>query len=239
MRFPRLILAVAIIAGGLCGTTLAQDAKTEGDAKSRYWIFLVTGKSAAGVPKEEIADKQKAHIDNFKRLAELKKLFAAGPMADPAKTKRGIVLIEAESLDKIPALFEPDPYVTEGFMKIDANKITKMVGETKINLVEQGMDELRIAVWDRATDSAGKVDAEMKAVRQAHEDHWTKWRAAKKVSLRCSFSEDSPHFGIIIFPKSDDTEIKKLLDSDPMVSAKLLNYSLMPQYLMKGALSVE
>ena len=114
MRFPRLILAAAIIACGLCLTTSAQEAKSEGDSKSRYWIFLVTGKSAAGVPKEEIAAKQKAHIDNFKRLAEQKVLFAAGPMADPAKTKRGIVLIEAESLEAAKAEYARDPYNAAG-----------------------------------------------------------------------------------------------------------------------------
>ena len=239
MRLARLILASAIVAGVFGMTALAQDAKPEAGAKSRYWIFLVTGKSAAGVAKEEIAAKQKAHIDNFKRLAEQKVLFAAGPMADPEKTKRGIILMEAEDVKRIPDFFMVDPYVKEGFMKIDANKITKMVGETKINLTEQGMDELRIAIWDRATGSAGRVDAEMKAALQSHEDYWTKWRAAKKLALRCRFADDAPHFGIVIFPKSDDAEIKKLLDGDPMVATKMINYSLMPQYLMKGALSVE
>lgn len=242
MRQLGVFLAVLLIAGSALRNVGAQETKDDKPAagtKKLYWCFLVTGKSAAGVPKEELAAMQKAHIENFKRLAGQKELFAAGPLADPTKIKRGIVYVTAESEEKLPSLFEPDPYVTKGYMKIEASEIVKMDGSTKINLEEQALDELRIAVLDRAVGGAGSSEAEVKAAQQSHEDYWTKWRAAKKVALRCRFTEKSPHFSIIIFPKSDDAEIKKLLDGDPMVATKMINYALMPQYLMKGAVSVE
>lgn len=225
----------------LLGTYWAagQDEKTKAPAKKRFWIFLVTGKGSAGVPKEELQAMQKSHIDNFTRLAKLNQLFAAGPMADPQKHKRGIILVEAESEEKLTELFEPDPYVKQGYMKLEASEIVKMDGNTKVDFEEKAMEELRIAVLDRAVGEAGKSGDELKAAHQAHEDYWTKWRAAKKVALRCKFTDSSPHFSIIIFPKSDDAEIKKLLDGDPLVSTKMINYSLMPQYLMKGAVSVD
>jgi uncharacterized protein YciI len=238
MRFLTLFLTALIAGAGWSASAIGQES-TDAPAKKRFWIILVTGKSAVDVPKAELQAKQKAHIDNFTRLAKLGQLFAAGPMADPAKVKRGIILVEAESKDKLPELFEPDPYVKEGYMKIEASEIVRMDGKTKIDFEEEALDELRIAVLDRAAAGASKSDAELKAGEQAHEDYWTKWRAAKKVALRCRFTDSSPHFSIIIFPKSDDAEIKKLLDGDPLVATGSANYSLMPQYLMKGAVSVE
>lgn len=225
----------------LAGThwVAGQDEKSKAPAKKRFWIILVSGKGSAGVPKEELQAMQKAHIDNFTRLAKLGELFAAGPMADPQKIKRGIILVEAESVEKLPDLFEPDPYVKQGFMKLEASEIVKMDGTTKVDFEEKAMDELRIAVLDRAVGGAGKSGEELKAAHLAHEEYWTKWHAAKKVALRCKFTDNSPHFSIIIFPKSEDDEIKKLLDGDPLVTTKMINYSLMPQYLMKGAVSVE
>lgn len=233
------MLTVGLLLLAAASSAPGQDASAKPAAKKQFWIFLVTGKSSAGVSKEEIAAKQKAHIDNFKRLAEAKSLFLAGPMADPAKIKRGIVLVAAEDEKQLPDLFKPDPYVSEEFMKLDVSEIEKMDGKTVVDFAATEMETLRIAVLDRAVGGAGKSDAELKASTQAHEEYWTKWRAAKKVALRCKFTDKSPHFSILIFPESDDDEIKKLLDGDPMISTKLLNYSLMPQYLMKGAVTVE
>lgn len=244
MRGLKTLFLMVLLASAATPWAVGQDEKTQegkskSPAKKRFWIILVTGKSSADVPKEELQAMQKAHIDNFVRLAKLGELFAAGPMADPQKHKRGIILVEAESEKQLPDLFGPDPYVKQGYMKLEASEIVKMDGTTKIDFEEKAMDELRIAVLDRAVGGAGKSEAELKAANLAHEEYWTKWRAAKKVALRCKFADNSPHFSIILFPKSEDDEIKKLLDGDPMVATKMINYSLMPQYLMKGAVSVE
>jgi uncharacterized protein YciI len=238
MRNWGILCAALLLCGILATCAGGQEGKGEA-AKKQFWIFLVTGKSTAGVAKEEIAAKQKAHIDNFKRQAEAKSLFLAGPMADPAKVKRGIVLVAVEDEKQIPDLFNLDPYVKEEFMKLDASEITKMDGKTVVDFAATEMEELRIAVFDRAVGGAGKAGAELEAALSSHEAYWTKWRAAKKVALRCRFSDKSPHFGIVMFPNVGDDEIKKLLDGDPMVATKMINYSLMPQYLMKGAVSVE
>jgi uncharacterized protein YciI len=234
-----LILAALAMPSAFGQEKESQDEKSKAPANKRFWIILVTGKSAAGVAKEELQAMQKAHIDNFDRLARLGELFAAGPMADPQKHKRGIILVQAESEEKLPDLFAPDPYVKQGYMKLEASEIVKMDGTTKVDFEEKAMEELRIAVLDRAVGGADKSGAELKAADLAHEAYWSKWRAAKKVAIRCKFTESSPHFSILLFPKSDDAEIKKLLDGDPMVQTKMINYSLMPQYLMKGAVSVE
>lgn len=238
MRMGAMI-ATALLLGALLIPAATGQESTEAATKKQFWIFLVTGKSTEGVEKEAITAKQKAHIDNFTRLAKAKQLFLAGPLADPTKVKRGIVLVAAEDEKQIPDLFLPDPYVKEEFMKLDVSEITKMDGKTVVDLDATGLDELRIAVLDRAVGLAGREGPELEAALSAHEAYWGKWRAAKKVALRCRFTDQSPHFGIILFPKSDDAEIKALLDGDSMISTKMLNYSLMPQYLGKGAVSVE
>lgn len=232
-------LIAAVLTVGAAQNVLAQGDAPADKKKQLYWIFLTTGKSAAGVTLEELRAKQKAHIDNFNRLAKENVLFAAGPMADPTKVKRGIVLLEAESPDQFPTLFEPDPYVKEGFMKLDANAIVKMVGKTVVDAESEELEELRIAIWDRTESEKELAPAEKAELLEAHEAYWTKQRTDKKIALRCRFADDAPHFGIVIFPKSDDAEIKKLLDADPLVAKGRIQYALMPQYLMKGAVSVE
>ena len=77
-------------------TKKAAPVTTANDTKL-FWVFLTTGKSTKGVEKEEVEKMQAEHLANFKRLAEEEKLLLAGPLADPEKKLRGIVVLKAKN----------------------------------------------------------------------------------------------------------------------------------------------
>ncbi len=65
---------------------------------------------------------QAGHIDNFKRLFGQGQLLAAGPLAAPGQAKRGIVVVRADSLATLNGYFQPDVYVRDGYMTLNARR---------------------------------------------------------------------------------------------------------------------
>ena len=82
-------------------------------ADDLWFIFLEKGRPTPP-DKEAVMAMQRGHIENFKRLSVLGKLFSAGPLADPTAIKRGIVTVRAASRDELMGYFQPDDYVREG-----------------------------------------------------------------------------------------------------------------------------
>ncbi len=192
-----------------------------------YWVFLTTGKPTAGVPQEEIADMQAAHLQNFGRLAQAGKLLTAGPMKDPDATLRGIVVLQAKDLDELNAMFAQDPYVTQGYMNVESHHAELSVGKFTTKLNEQGLDELRIAVISSESQTGSLPEADITALREASDI---------QTAMVASFSGESARRGCIIFRSTDDEQIKTALDRLSSIQIGKLSYALMPQFLGKGAL---
>lgn len=90
-------------------------------ADDLWFIFLETGRPTPP-DKAAVAAMQTGHIDNFKRLFGLGQLLAAGPLADPGRAKRGIVVVRANSLATLNGYFQPDTYVRDGYMQVNARR---------------------------------------------------------------------------------------------------------------------
>jgi uncharacterized protein YciI len=84
-----------------------------------WFVFLETGKSGFAERSAQEA-MQRGHIANFQRLFGEKKLFAAGPLKDPSEFKRGIVIVKAPTQQTLAGYFQPDQYVREGYLKLNA-----------------------------------------------------------------------------------------------------------------------
>lgn len=110
MRMHRRHFVLAAAATGL--PAVAADAPL-------WFIFLERGKPTPD-DKDRVMAMQRGHIENFKRLFALGKLFSAGPLADPSGFKRGIVTVRAASREELMGYFEPDAYVREGYMTVNA-----------------------------------------------------------------------------------------------------------------------
>ncbi len=91
------------------------------EASTLWFVFLETGRPTPP-DKEAVATMQRGHIENFKRLFALGQLLSAGPLADPSQRKRGIVVVRAASLAELTGYFQPDAYVRDGYMQLNAQR---------------------------------------------------------------------------------------------------------------------
>ncbi len=228
------ILQAVILQALLCTNSIFAQAPSETakqDARTKYWVFLVTGKDAQGVPPTDLAQKQQAHLANFLRLAKAGDLFIAGPMSDPQKTLRGILVAAAKDPQTLSTYFDPDPYVKEGYMNLEANPIAELQGDLTVVLDPRGLEQWRIVVWDR-TDKQLPADS---PTLEAHRAYWNGLRDSGQLAVRARFGESSKRFGVAIIVDRIESQIKALCDDDPLVKEGFVTYQQMPQYLGKGA----
>lgn len=220
---------------------LAQTKATFADDAIRdYFVFLTTGKSTQGIAKEVIAEKQKAHLDNFGKQAKLGALTAAGPCADPAKTIRGIVVINADSIKDAESKFESDPYVTEGFMKVELQQYKPTAGKLQLVTEVISMEESVIVVFTRSNKwpSDKKNDASvMEDVAKFSKEQF----ASGKLGFGAQFTDvtnnSSARAAVMIFRGKDLAAVKAVLDEFSLVRDGVVSYQAFPQYMAKGAIA--
>lgn len=138
-------------AAGLAGTSEAADAPPI-DAPT-WFVFLETGRPTPADPPA-VQAMQRGHIDNFTRLFSLGQLQAAGPMADPARLKRGIVVVRAHTLADLKAYFQPDEYVREGYLTLNAVPATTRQPLHTTGIDATKIEEVRIALLPRPEPDA-------------------------------------------------------------------------------------
>jgi uncharacterized protein YciI len=78
-----------------------------------YFAFLTRGDKWTAERTPATAELQKGHMANMNRLAEIKKLIAAGPFNDNGRL-RGILVFRVGSLEEAKALTATDPAVQTG-----------------------------------------------------------------------------------------------------------------------------
>lgn len=128
---------------------LALSGRARAAADDLWFIFLEKGKPTPP-DKEAVMAMQRGHIENFKRLFALGRLSAAGPLADPTAFKRGIVTVRAASRDELMGYFEPDDYVREGYMTVNAVPATAYKALNTDGIDATRVEEVRIVLLPRA-----------------------------------------------------------------------------------------
>ena len=83
-----------------------------------YFAFLTRGEKWTPEKTPATEEIQKGHMANINRLAEMKKLRAAGPFGDDGRL-RGIFVFRVSSLDEAKALTATDPAVQAGRLAVD------------------------------------------------------------------------------------------------------------------------
>jgi uncharacterized protein YciI len=119
-----------------------------------WFIFLETGKKTPD-DKVRVAEMQRGHLENFKRLFGEKKLFAAGPLRDPSGVKRGIVVVKAPDRATLDTYFQPDEYVREGYMTLNATPVRVMKPLNAEGIDANAIEEVRIVLVKRGPNDGG------------------------------------------------------------------------------------
>ena len=86
-----------------------------------YFAFLTRGEKWTAEKTPVTEEIQKGHMANINRLAEMKKLVAAGPFGDDGQL-RGIFVFRVASLDEAKALTASDPAVQAGRLAMDIHQ---------------------------------------------------------------------------------------------------------------------
>src|SRR5262249_3355665 len=86
-----------------------------------YFTFLTRGEKWTPEKTPATEEIQKGHMANINRLAEMKKLIAAGPFGDDGQL-RGIFVFRVGSLEEAKALTATDPAVQAGRLAMDIHQ---------------------------------------------------------------------------------------------------------------------
>jgi len=198
-----------------------------------FFGFLVTGKNPPKASSEEISKYQNEHIANFKRLFDADKLTTAGPMADPEKKKRGIVVLSVAKKEEIHSLFLPDPYVSKGFMELEVYPIKVEHGKLNTSGIEpKGVMENRIVLLMRSSEDLRISDADHKM----HVAHAKRQPGESGLAFYASIHESKSLMGVALFRGVNEKAIDAWLAEDPLVKTGLIKAIRMPQWLSKGVL---
>ncbi|AMV33816.1 YciI-like protein [Pirellula sp. SH-Sr6A] len=223
---PLLILSV-------CLTTNARAQEKEPNQLRSFFIFLTTGRTTAGVEKEEVQKMQKLHIDNFVAQGKKGLLFAAGPVADPQKTLRGIVGVRAQDRERVPELFRDDPYVDQGFMKLEINGIDRELGKFEMILDPVGMEEHRLALFTKKES----VEAPSQSERNQQWEYWQQVAREGKASAAFQFDDRSPRLSVAILKNTGEASVQELVQKDPLLGGGKVDSQIIPLYVSKGVLN--
>jgi len=86
-----------------------------------YLAFLTRGDKWTPEKTPATEAIQKGHMDNINRLAQMKKLVAAGPFGDDGQL-RGIFVFRVASLEEAKTLTATDPAVQAGRLAVDIHQ---------------------------------------------------------------------------------------------------------------------
>ncbi len=200
-----------------------------------FWIFLTTGKSTQGESSEKIQEMQTRHLANFKRLAEEGVLLSAGPVSDPDKKLRGIVIVRASDREKLAEMFQTDPYVTSGYMKIEATPMEILQGAIRTRISPTGLDEFRIAVIEKSDTQSQSRSDQTSPTTPA----WSvSWEKDDDVLLSVRLHDKRyGRVGILIMNKPEnEQDVVRKINSIPAISNGEWQSQIIPLYLGKGTL---
>ena len=208
---------------------VGQGVATDAPPLRDWFIFLESGQPTPP-DKEAVAAMQRRHIDNFKRLFGQGKLFGAGPLRDPARVKRGIVVVRAHSREELMDFFAPDDYVREGYMSVHAvpARVRQPLGTTDID--PSGIEEVRILMLSRP------AQAPLSAQEDAAAEALLRDLLARRVLHAGYQLQEGPIAEVLFARGTDDAALQAALADYPGLADQRVSLSVWAQWLGKGVL---
>lgn len=225
MNIWRLIVLLCLVALTGC----AQAPADTGSKSDYFWfIFLETGKKTPD-DKALVAQMQRGHIENFKRLFGEQKLFAAGPLRDPSGHKRGIVVVKATSMETLASYFESDAYVRDGYMTLNAVPCIARKGLATEGIDPNGIEEVQIIQILRRSGSTARPENNI--------DHAWLQALVEKGTVGAWYTMERGPVAEVLFSRTTDTKaLDEILALYPSAKSGDATVAVWAQWLSKGVL---
>jgi uncharacterized protein YciI len=193
-----------------------------------WFVFLTNGSGPRPDDPDELMKMQAAHIDNFMRRFEEGKLLAAGPLNDPTRFLRGIVILRVPDKAAVLACFEGDPYLENKIMDVDAFRWDADAEWINLDLPDpNSIEENRLLLIRQA--NPGQLDPGRLDAHRAY--------AAKAYPPGIhGESQDGDFRRVFLFPGAEETSIRAAMAGDPLAGVNEIEFQLMPLWLAKDVL---
>lgn len=231
MNIRRMMLLLCALLLASCASVPERTGATLNptqSADSFWFVFMESGKKTPD-DKEAVAKMQLGHIQNFKKLFGEKKLFAAGPMRDPASVKRGMVVLKGNSRAMLDTYFQQDGYVREGYLTLNAVTCTVNKPLATEGIDESAIEEVRIVqiMRTRVADSAQSVKANHAFIQSL----------VDKGTIGAWYTLQSGPVAEVLFARTKDTAaLQAALAAYPAAQSGGADVTVWPQWLGKGVL---
>lgn len=206
----------------------------------RRYAFGLLSRGDAWTPEKtpETEKLQKGHMANIGRMAEAKKLVAAGPMADPQSTVRG-VFVFATSLVDAQVEAAQDPAIAAGRLKLELAEWWGPVGVGDQYWKDQAAGKpFEMAVHPLGILVTGTVpvpQAEAAKLQAAHMERIVSLMKSGKLLTAGPFVERGERRGIFVFaPEVTLDEAKALVADDAYVAGGHMAVQFHGWYHAKG-----
>lgn len=194
-----------------------------------WMVFLMTGPVAA--PQGEVAKRQAAHIENFRRLDREKRVFLVGPTMQPNSDLRGILLLSANDKAQVEKEFLADPYITEKNMVIKVHRFHPLRGEF-VSKPGASINPWRMVLLTKEDAESPATGSAWSRILTKQIDFYTKSDCPFVLAGALDEDAGSGFFGIV--PTNEDDLAWSAAARSPMVQSGAMKPRVLPIYLAQG-----
>ena len=97
-------------------------------------FFAILTEAAPGTTREQLGATLPAHLDHQVRLEQEGILFAAGPLDAEDGSRRGLIVIRAQSFEEARRIADTDPFHAQGLRTYTVERWTVNEGSYTVRL---------------------------------------------------------------------------------------------------------
>ncbi len=216
-----------------------QDSGKEYNMGRLWFVILVTGPTKLPDDEAEVQKMQKAHLANFGAMHEKGLLLTAGPMKDPAKVKRGIVVFDGRTVKDRKAVmtaFKNDPYIQNGHQAVEVYNWYTARDRISSRVEPGTIEENTLVLLKKPeTQPAHTLDV-LQAAQKSHMDNIEAMTFRGVLGLAGPIVKSDAYAGIFVIHGNDHVAVKRWLMLDDYITGGFIEYEIIPLWLSKGTM---
>lgn len=203
------------------------------DPEKGYLMFFTKGEVAAPADPAVSAEMMKGHLGNMTRLYKEGKLTAAGPLKDPSGKIRGLTVVWAKHYSEVDKMFEEDPFVKAGMMKV--THLEWSVKRSQFGKPhETEIAEHRMVIFYRQDNEKPVTNIDRAVAYESHPAALTAMLKDIGPNIYAPMNAKSTHWETLIIASKDDQLIRKKVSALPLVQAGRYTFEIFPLWMGKG-----